>query len=188
MEQLLNLFAPAMIIVGALMTASNLGAKITGIGFVAFTLGSLAWLGIGMIAGPFSLVWQNVVLTALNGFGIWRWLGRQRQFEEGGEKAAERSRRITSESLFPASRLTSAEIQDRGSNKLGSLVDAMVGGSSGRVSYLVLAEGGLAGVGETLRRVPFERVRTDGETFVGDFDKDELDKFDRLERDRWPDR
>ena len=67
-----------MIILGALLTASNLGAKITGTGFIAFTLGSILWLAIGLVSGPSSLIWQNIILTLLNAFGIWRWLGRRR--------------------------------------------------------------------------------------------------------------
>ncbi len=42
MESILNWVAPIATIVAALMTASNLGAKITGAGFIVFTVGSIA--------------------------------------------------------------------------------------------------------------------------------------------------
>ena len=44
MEEILNWIAPAATILAALMTASNLGARITGVGFIVFTVGSLCWL------------------------------------------------------------------------------------------------------------------------------------------------
>ena len=33
-----------------------------------------------------ALMWTNVVLTRLNMFGIWRWLGRQAKVEEGAQR------------------------------------------------------------------------------------------------------
>ena len=49
METILTWIAPVATIIAALMTASNLGAKITGAGFIVFTIGSLSWLALGMI-------------------------------------------------------------------------------------------------------------------------------------------
>ena len=84
MEDILTWAAPAATIIAALMTASNLGAKITGAGFIVFTIGSLAWIGLGVASGNSALLWQNVVLTGLNLFGIWRWLGRRRNSKMAG--------------------------------------------------------------------------------------------------------
>ena len=58
-----------------------------------FLVGSLAWLATGIMTDQPALVWTNVVLTILNIFGIWRWLGRQAQVEEGARSrsAGERS-------------------------------------------------------------------------------------------------
>ncbi len=43
MESIATWLAPIATTIAALMTASNLGTRITGWGFVVFTVGSLAW-------------------------------------------------------------------------------------------------------------------------------------------------
>ena len=97
MEQIATWVAPIATTIAALMTASNLGSRITGFGFVVFTVGSLAWLTLGIATDQPNLLWQNIILTLLNLFGIWRWLGRQAKFEEGAEHAAAASERKASE-------------------------------------------------------------------------------------------
>ena len=52
---------------------------ITGYGFVVFTFGALCWIAVGLSTDQPALLWTNVVLTFLDIFGIWRWLGRQTQ-------------------------------------------------------------------------------------------------------------
>ena len=46
--------------VAALMTASNLGARVTGWGFVIFTGGALAWIVVGFITGQTQLLYSNL--------------------------------------------------------------------------------------------------------------------------------
>ena len=94
------------------MTASNLGSRITGYGFVVFTLGSLAWLSVGAMTGQAPLLWTNVVLTVVNLFGVWRWLGRQTRLETGAEAAAQASQVTPGEALFPVSLLLRALTHD----------------------------------------------------------------------------
>lgn len=186
MEQILTWLAPACIILGALLTASNLGPKVTGIGFIAFTAGSLGWLGIGLISGPGSLVWQNIILALLNGFGIWRWLGRERAVEKGGKTAHDRSEVSHGETLFPASMFSRAALVDGHAEELGKGVDAMIGCRSGRVEYLVVSQGGVAGVGETFRKVDWSKVRVESEQLVAaDVD---LERCPAIERGEWPGR
>ncbi len=158
MESIDTWVAPIATTIAALMTASNLGSRITGYGFVVFTIGSLAWLVLGITTGQANLLWQNIILTGLNLFGIWRWLGRQARIEDGGTAAQEQSADMPSETLFPASLLTTAKLTGAGGVDLGSSVEAMLGCRSGRPAYLVIAEAGLAGVGETLRRVEWRDV------------------------------
>lgn len=38
------------------------------------TLGSLIWIGIGYLSGEYALMAQNIVLTLINVFNIYRWL------------------------------------------------------------------------------------------------------------------
>ncbi len=188
METILTWAAPAATIIAALMTASNLGSRITGAGFIVFTIGSLAWLGLGMIGHDPALLWQNVVLTGLNLLGIWRWLGRQAKFEDGGQHAAEASEASRGENLFPVSLATSAAVIGRSGEEYGKCVDAMAGRSSGRIAYLVVAEGGVIGVGERLRRVDWSDASAAGESIELGIDRAEFDALDMLEKDKWPGR
>ena len=61
-------------ILAAVVVALNLGRRITGIGFVVFTVSSVSWMAAGYLENLPSLVTQNVVLTAINLLGIYRWL------------------------------------------------------------------------------------------------------------------
>src|SRR5689334_18937823 len=105
MNDWLSWVATAATIGGALLTASNLGARITGTGFVVFLTGSLSWIGVSLMSGQQALLWTNIVLTFLNLFGIWRWLGRQAAVEEGARSAAQASEHTPGEALFPVSLL-----------------------------------------------------------------------------------
>ena len=48
MEGLAGWVALAATCIAALMTASNLGARVTGWGFVIFTIGAAAWIVVGL--------------------------------------------------------------------------------------------------------------------------------------------
>ena len=188
MESIATWVAPIATTIAALMTASNLGSRITGYGFIVFTLGSLAWLTLGITTGQANLLWQNIILTGLNLFGIWRWLGRQAKIEDGGTTAQGQSTELASETLFPASLLTRAQVVGAGGAELGSSVEAMLGCSSGRPAYLVIAAGGLAGVGETLRRVEWRDARVEVDQIVTTLTGAAFAQADTLERDQWPGR
>ena len=188
MESLASWVAPVATTIAALMTASNLGSRITGAGFIVFTVGSLAWLTLGITTGQANLLWQNVILTLLNLFGVWRWLGRQARIEEGGAAAQERSTALASETLFPASLLSRATVVGAGGAELGSSVEAMLACRSGRPAYLVVAEGGVAGVGETLRRIDWRHVEADGDRLVTTLSAADFAGAERLARDQWPGR
>jgi len=169
-------------VIAASMTAANFGTRITGYGFGVFLVGSLAWLATGLITDQPALTWTNVVLTALNIFGIWRWLGRQAKVEEGARTAAQASEHLPGDTLFPVSLLTRAPVSSRGL-EIGNCVDAMAGSASGRLSYVVVSDGGVAGVGETLRRLPWSAAIVDGDQLVTDLDRLQLEE---LPRDQWP--
>ena len=188
MEDILNWVAPAATILAALMTASNLGARITGVGFIVFTVGSLCWLTLGFIGDNPSLLWMNAALTALNLFGIWRWLGRQAKFEDGAGHAASASEDKPGETLFPLSLTAKAKLAGAGGEPLGQCVDAMAGRGNGRIAYLVIAQGGVGGVGETLRRIDWNDVTVDGEGMRTPLDRVKFEQLERLEKDAWPGR
>ena len=131
MTDLLSWVATAATIGGALLTASNLGARITGTGFVVFLFGSLSWIGVSLMSGQQALLWTNIVLTFLNLFGIWRWLGRQASVEHGAKAATEASEETPGEALFPVSLLSKAKVIVDG-KEAATCVDAMAGQRSGR--------------------------------------------------------
>jgi hypothetical protein len=182
MADTISWIATIATIIAASMTAANLGSRITGYGFCVFLIGSLAWLATGLGTGQPALTWTNVVLTMLNIFGIWRWLGRQAKVEEGARTAAEASEQSSGETLFPVSLLSRAPVCSRDS-EAGQCIDAMAGCSSGGLRYVVVSQGGVAGVGETLRRLPWAAAKVEGEQVITDAD---LGRLEQLPRDQWP--
>ena len=62
----------------------------------------------------------------------------------------------------------------------------MAGCSSGRVSYVVVSQGGVAAVGETLRRLPWSSAQVDGEKLVARLNRSEFERLEELARDQWP--
>ena len=185
MADIISWLATVATIVAACMTASNLGARITGYGFIVFTVGSLLWIATGAMSGQPALLWTNIVLTGLNIFGVWRWLGRQVRVEEGGQAAAEASQHTPGEALFPVSLLAKAQIYD-GGEAIGHAVDAMAGCRSGRLAYVVVSEGGVAGIGETLRRLPWDQAHVEDERVMASAGG--LGSLEELPKDQWPGR
>jgi hypothetical protein len=186
MTDTISWIATIATIIAASMTAANLGSRITGYGFCIFLIGSLAWLATGIMTGQPALTWTNVVLTILNIFGIWRWLGRQAKVEEGALAASEASEKTPGDDLFPISLLSRASMNGSGEVKLGQCIDAMTGCRSGRLAYVVVSQGGVAGIGETLRRVPWDIVSVEGETVVVPMDLSAFGRLEELPRDQWP--
>ena len=185
MTDTISWVATVATVVAASMTAANLGSRVTGYGFCVFLAGSLAWLTTGILTGQAALTWTNVVLTVLNIFGIWRWLGRQARVEDGGKTAAKASEQTPGEALFPISLLTSATAHG-GGGELGKTIDAMAGCRSGKIAYVVVSEGGIAGVGETFRRVPWAQAEVEGSTLLLDMDARQFSHLERLPKDSWP--
>jgi hypothetical protein len=185
MTDLLSWVATAATIGGALLTASNLGARITGTGFVVFLFGSLSWIGVSLMSGQQALLWTNIVLTFLNLFGIWRWLGRQASVEHGAKAATEASEETPGEALFPVSLLSKAKVIVDG-KEAATCVDAMAGQRSGRLSYIVVSEGGVAGVGERFRHIAWTDVSIDHDHMVLAMDHMAFCALPELARDQWP--
>ena len=186
MDQTVSWIATAATILAACFTASNLGSRITGIGFIIFTIGSIAWFTLGWLTDQPALVWTNAVMTALNLFGVYRWLGRQAKLEEGASKAAEASEAAPGENLFPASSLTASKLVGANGEALGTTVDAMLSCDGGRLRYLVVAQGGIAGVGETFRRVDWHYAGVQNGEVKTELSQSDFDGLPELEKDNWP--
>jgi hypothetical protein len=68
-------WAASVITMGAgLVLAARVRPRLIGWAFVVLTLGSLIWIGIGYLSGEYALMAQNIVLSLINVFGIYRWL------------------------------------------------------------------------------------------------------------------
>ena len=186
MESIAGIVAPIATTIAALIVASNLGARITGYGFIIFTVGSLAWTLLGYVTDQPNLLWQNVMLTALNLFGVWRWLGRQSRIEDGAMAAAEASEARAGESLFPVSLMMKARIEDGEGTELGTCVDAMAGCDSGRIRYVVVSEGGVAGLGETLRRLDWPNACIRSDRLVTSLAASDFCALQPIRKDDWP--
>ncbi|WP_300974661.1 PRC-barrel domain-containing protein [Sphingomonas sp. LHG3406-1] len=186
MDQLASWVATAATIIAACFTASNLGSRITGIGFIIFTIGSIAWFTTGFLTDQPALMWTNAVMTLLNLFGVYRWLGRQAKLEEGASKAAEASAAAPGEDLFPASSLTASRLTGRDGEALGTTVDAMLSCKGGQLRYLVVAQGGVAGVGETFRRVDWRFAGVHEGAVATDLDEAGFRSLPELQKDNWP--
>ncbi len=187
MADTISWIATIATIVAASMTAANLGSRVTGYGFIVFTVGALCWIVVGVSTHQPALMWTNTVLVVLDIFGVWRWLGRQSRVEEGARNAAQSSEMTPGEALFPISLLSSAAVAS-GGKELGHCVDALAGCNSGRLSYLVVSQGGVAGVGETLRRLPWSCARFEGESVIARLSADQFSRLEVLPRDEWPGR
>jgi hypothetical protein len=188
MAELISWFATAATIVAATITASNLGARITGFGFVIFLFGSIAWFTAGALTGQPALIWTNAVLTLLNVWGIWRWLGRQTQIEEGARTAQTVSEESPGEAIFPASLLTHASLTDCHGRNIAHSVDAMIGSRTGRIHYLIASTGGVAGLGEQLRRIDWCPIDCEGNNIRLPITEDYFARLPVVPRDEWPDR
>ena len=186
LDQIAGWAAPAATMVAAVMTASNLGARVTGWGFIVFTVGSLAWCAVALTSGQSNLLWTNGLLVAVNLLGVWRWLGRQARYDEGAAAAAEASRAPSRSTLTPLSGMAGANVIGRNGIVLGQVVDAMIRCEDGAIAYLVISDGGLGGVGETLYALDATEaeLRADG---VGvRLDATALRRREPLNKTGWP--
>jgi hypothetical protein len=188
MENIANWTATVFTILAALMTAANLGARLTGWGFAMFAVGSVAWIAADVQRGdpePTLLV-THCVLLLVNLFGVWRWLGRQARYEDSSAHASKRSRWARVPTLFSAGSLIGATVRGSGEDSRGTVVDAMLKCDDKGLAYVVTSEGGIGGAGETLRAVPPEHLRLNEGEVVCDLNDDEWQRLPPIEDDRWP--
>ncbi|WHU02459.1 PRC-barrel domain-containing protein [Sphingomonas sp. NIBR02145] len=172
--------------IAAMMTAANLGARLTGWGFVVFTVGSLGWATVGLSSGQTNLLATNCFLTLVNAVGIWRWLGRQRVYEDGGKSASQASRRAAAPSLFTATGLAGMPVVDSVGDRVGKAVEGLVECATGEISYVVVASGPPTGIGEALRAVPRQAIRFGCDFLALDMPRNLFDAIEPLDGGDWP--
>ncbi|SEM90247.1 hypothetical protein SAMN05192583_1465 [Sphingomonas gellani] len=186
LEHLAGWIAPAATMIAAMMTASNLGARVTGWGFVVFTIGSIAWIVIALTTGQGNLLWSNAFLTLVNLIGIWRWLGRQARYDDGAKGATSRSAAARVPTLFPVGALPGTRVTDRSGATIGTVVEAMMRCSGSDLAYLVVSESGVAGVGERLHALSPSEVTFSADGVRCAIDADTLAARPVLTADAWP--
>ena len=57
-----------------LVIAARVRPRLMGWAFVGLTVGSLIWILAGYLVADYPLIAQNVAITLINIFGIYRWL------------------------------------------------------------------------------------------------------------------
>lgn len=186
MEQIPGYVAPAATMIAAMMTAANLGARVTGWGFVVFTVGSICWSIIGITTGQQNLLLSNAFLTLVNLVGIYRWLGRQAKYSDGSRRAMKRSERTRGPTLLSACTLLNAPVLDQDGDKIATVVDAMLSREGHDLVYLVVARGGVGGLGEQLHPLDPAAIDLEGDGVVSRLGADAIDQLPVLEADRWP--
>jgi hypothetical protein len=172
--------------IAAMMTAANLGARVTGWGFVVFTIGSVCWATVGLASGQTNLVATNAFLTLVNFVGVWRWLGRQRTYEDGGKSAAAASRRSSAPTLFTATGIAGMAVEDQEGLAIGRAVEALIECGSGGVSYVVVATDKAGGLDEELRPVPRKAITFSGDKLVLAMSRRMFEAIPLLEPGDWP--
>jgi len=177
--------APAATMIAAMMTAANLGARVTGWGFVVFVVGSACWAVVGFATGQHALLATNGFLFLVNLGGVWRWLVRQRVVEDGGRSAARASRRSASPSLFTATGIAGMCAKDSAGRDVGKAVEALIECRSARLNYMVIAEGA-ADVTQTLRAVRREEVRLDNDSITLAMSRADFQRLPALPDGDWP--
>jgi hypothetical protein len=184
LEDIAGWIAPAATMIAAIMTAANLGSRITGWGFVIFTIGAAGWCVEALLTHQPNLLWSNAFLGVIDLIGIYRWLGQRAKLEDGARAATEKSR-TNSIPLFPVLSLDGRAIEGSDGEVLAHVVGAMGECDSGRIAYLVVRGAG-ADDGETrLRVMPWNKIEV-GDAFRTPLSPDEIAKLQGVDADNWP--
>ena len=69
--------------IAAFMIALDLGRRLTGWGFALFVFSSICWISGALMTDDEPLWTQNLVLFAINIFGVYRYLIRKKPVHDG---------------------------------------------------------------------------------------------------------
>ena len=179
--------APAATMIAAIMTAANLGARVTGWGFVVFTVGAIAWVIVGAATGQHNLLFSNAFLLLVDIVGVWRWLGRRARYDTGAGAATQQSAAAAAvPTLFAMSSLEGRPVRGRDGETIATAVEAMMACDGGSIDYLVVREGGVAGVGERLHAIGRREIRIEAAAIVTTLDRAGLARRPALDAACWP--
>ena len=178
--------APAATMIAAMMVAGNFNTRVTGWGFVVYTIGAIAWCVQGVVTGQHNLLWANGFLLLVDIVGIYRWLFRRARLDEGARKAVEESRASDRPMLFPVSRFAEAVLRGPGGQPVGRIVDAMAECGSGRISYIMLSEGGAGGIGERFHPLAWEKLHPTEDGFATPLSPHDVERLPIADPKDWP--
>ena len=71
-------FATGTGITAAFIVSMDAGRRLTGVGFVIFVASAIAWIASAAMSQDWALTTQNGVLLAINLFGVYRYLIREK--------------------------------------------------------------------------------------------------------------
>jgi dolichyl-phosphate-mannose--protein O-mannosyl transferase len=74
MQETLRWLASLWVTGSGLVIAARVRPLLMGWAFVGLTVGSLLWIVVGYLSTDYALLAQNVVISLINGLGIYRWL------------------------------------------------------------------------------------------------------------------
>lgn len=87
-------------IIAAALIAADLGRKVTGWGFVLFSVVACLWVYSGLTSDGTPLAIQNGILLLVNLFGVWQFLisrKKKREIELARQCAADAKEQVTQE-------------------------------------------------------------------------------------------
>ena len=92
------------------------------------------------------------------------------------------------QTLIAAGALLERRVDDRDGKRLGRVVEVMLVAGKGEIAYVVVATGGLLGIGEQLHAVDWREFRVDpfSGTLSLDTAADEFSRRDGFDKDHWP--
>ena len=186
MDEIAGWVAPAATMIAAMMTAANLGARVTGWGFAVFLVASAAWIAVAMGTGQQNLLWTNAFLALVNAVGVWRWLGRQARYEDGGKAAEARSAAAHAPTLHSVAAMPGSKVLGREGETVAVVVDAMLRCADGALAYIVVSEGGLGGLGERLYALGPDEITASEDGFSTGLTAHELTARTPLAPGAWP--
>ncbi len=72
--EILEWYATVSGVIAAIMLAGDFGRRVTGFGFILFCTMNIAWIAFARLDDTGGLMWQNIILFAVNLVGVWQYL------------------------------------------------------------------------------------------------------------------
>lgn len=84
-------------IIAAALIAADLGRRVTGAGFVLFSVVSIVWIVSGLTSDGMPIAVQNGILLLINLYGVWQFLlspKKKREIKEAEKIAAQAKQKV----------------------------------------------------------------------------------------------